>query len=62
MWNMTIACALRGGVSFVRSFSTGRGSSYKGKYFRCRIDIGGRRSFKAAIVKKSKMWLLITFL
>ena len=62
MWNMTIACALRWGVAYVGSFSTGRGSPYKRKYFRCGTDTGGRRSFEAAIVKKADMWLLITFL
>ena len=62
MWNMTIARALRWGVASIRSFSIGRGSSYKGKYFRYGIDTGGRRSFEAAIVKEADMWLLITFL
>ena len=62
MWNMTIACALRRGVAYVGSFSIGRGSPYKGKYFWCGIDTGERRSFEAAIVKKADTWLLITFL
>ena len=62
MWNMTIACALRWGVASVGSFSTGRGSPYKGKYFRCGTDTGEQSSFEAAIVKKADMWLLITFL
>ena len=62
MWNMTIACALRWGVASVGSFSNGRGSPYKGKYFRCKTDTGERLSFKATIVKKADMWLLITFL
>ena len=56
MWNMTIACALRWGVAYVGSFSIGRGSFYKGKYFRCGIDTGGRRLFKATIVKKVDIW------
>ena len=56
MWNMTIACALRWGVAYVGSFSIGRGSLYKGKYFRCGIDTGGRRLFKATIVKKVDIW------
>ena len=59
---MTIACALRWGVASVGCFSTKRGSPYKGKYFKCGTDIDERRSFEAAIVKKSYMWLLITFL
>ena len=62
MWNITIACALRKGVAYVGSFSTGRGSPYKGNYFRCGIDTGERRSFEAAIAKKADMLLLITFL
>ena len=62
MWNMTIAYALRWRVASGRSFSTGRGSPYKGKYFRCGTDTGGQRSFEVAIVKKADMWLLITFL
>ena len=45
---MTIVCALRWGVASVGRFSTGRGSPYKGKYFRCGIDTGERRSFKVA--------------
>ena len=59
---MTIACALRWGVASVRRFSTGRGSSYKGKYFRCGTDTDERLSFEAAIVKKAYMRLLIIFL
>ena len=59
---MTIGCALRWGVASVGSFSTRRGSPYKGKYFKCGTNTGGRRSFEAAIVKKVDMWLLITFL
>ena len=62
MWNMTIAYELRWGVASIENFSTGRGSHYKGKYFRCRTDTDGRRSFEATIVKKADMWLLITFL
>ena len=62
MWNMTIACAVRWGVTSIGSFSTGHGSPYKGKYFRYGTDTGGRRSFEVAIVKKAGMWLLITFL
>ena len=61
MWNMIIACTLRWRIASVGSFSTGRGSPYKGKYFRYGTDTGGRRSFKATIVK-ADMWLLITFL
>ena len=49
---MNIACALRWEVAFVRIFSTGRGSPYMGKYFKCRKYTGGRRSYEAAIVKK----------
>ena len=59
---MTIACSLRWGVAFVGSFSTGRGLAYTGNYFKRGIDIGERRSFETAIVKKADMWLLITFL
>ena len=59
---MTIACALRWRVASVECFSIGRSSPYKGKYFKCVIDIGERRSFEAVIVKKADMWLLITFL
>ena len=59
---MTIARALRWGVASVGRFSTGHGSPYKGKYFRCEIDTDERCSFEAAIVKKADMWLLITFL
>ena len=59
---MTIAYALRWGVAYVGRFSTGRGSPYKGKYFKCGTDTGEPRSFEAAIVKKVDMWLLITFL
>ena len=62
MWNMTIACALRWGVISVGSFSTGGGSPYKGKYFRCGTDTGEQRSFEATIVKKADMWILITIL
>ena len=62
MWNMTIACALRWGVAFIGSFSTGRGSPYKGKYFRYGTNTNERRSFDVVIVKKADMWLLITFL
>ena len=62
MWNMTIAYALRWGVASIGSFSTGCGSTYKGKYFKCRIDIDERHSFEATIVKKADMWLLMTFL
>ena len=62
MRNMTIACAIRWGVASVGSFSTRRGSPYKGKYFRCGTDTGGRCSFEAAIVKTIDIWLLITFL
>ena len=62
MWNMTIACVFRWGVVSVESFSTRRGSPYKGKYFKCRTDTSGWSSFEAAIVKKVDMWLLITFL
>ena len=62
MWNMTITCAFRWGVASVGSFITRRGSPYKGKYFRCITDTGRRRSFEAAIVKKTDMCLLITFL
>ena len=58
---MTIACALRWGVASVRRFSTGRGSPYKGKYFRCRTDTDERLSSEASIVKKANMWLLIFF-
>ena len=61
MWNMTIACALRWGVASVGSFSTRCGSLYKEKYFKCAIDTNERHSFEAAIVKKSDMWLLVTF-
>ena len=49
-------------VAYVGSFSTRRGSPYKGKYLRSRTDTGERRSFDATIVKKADMWLLITFL
>ena len=52
---MTIAYALRWGVAFVGSFSTGHVSSYKGKHFKCRTDTDGRRSFKATFVKKLDM-------
>ena len=62
MWNMIIACALRRGVAFVGSFSIGRGSPYKGKYFTCEANTSEWRLFKAAIVKKANMCLLITFL
>ena len=55
MCNIIITCALRGGVSSIESFSTKRGSPYKGKYFRCGTDTDGRRSFEAAIVKKANM-------
>ena len=62
MLNITIACAIRGGVVSVGSFSIRRDSPYTGKYFRCIIDIGRRRSFDTTIMKKADMWLLITFL
>ena len=60
--SVSIACALRWGVASVGVISNGRGSPYIGKYFRCETDISGQRSFKAVIVKKVDMWLLITFL
>ena len=62
MGNMTIACALRGGVASVGSFFTRHGSPYKGKYFRSKTGTGGQRSFDVTIVKKANMWLLIIFL
>ena len=33
-------------------YSTEHGSPFMGKYFRCREDTDGQRSFKAEIVKK----------
>ena len=57
VWNMTIACALRWGVALVGVSSTGRGSPFMGKIFRCKVYTGGRRSFEVAIVKKANMWL-----
>ena len=54
MWNMTIACTLRWRVASGGSFSTGRGSPYKGKYFRCKTDTSRRHSFEAAIVARSQ--------
>ena len=53
--SVSIACALRWGVASVGVISTGRGSPYMGKYFRCGTDIGGRCSFEAVIVKKADM-------
>ena len=63
VWNdcyefVNIACALRWGVASVGIFSTGRGSPYMGKYFRCKKYIGGRRSCKTTIVKKAGFWLV----
>ena len=48
----SIACALRYGVASIGSFSIGRGSSYMGQHFKCIVDIGGRLSLGAEIVKK----------
>ena len=59
---MNIACALRWEVAFVRIFSTGHGSPYMGKYFKCRKYTGGLRSYKAPIVKKAGLWLVKFFL
>ena len=55
MWNMTIACALRWGVASVGSFSTRRGSPYKGKNFKGETDTSEQLSFEAEIVKKVNM-------
>ena len=54
--NMTIACALRWGVAFVRVYSTVRGSPFMGKHFTCKEYTSGRRSLEAAIVKKVGLW------
>ena len=62
LWNMTIVCALRWGVTSIRVYSTGRRSPYMGKHFRCREYTGGQRSFEAAIVKKDELWLMKIFL
>ena len=59
--SVSIACALRWGVASVGVTSTGCGSPYMGKYFRCETNTGGRRSFETVIMKKANMWLLITF-
>ena len=32
-------------------------SPFMGKHFRCRVYIGGYRSFEVVIVKKANMWL-----
>ena len=59
--NASIACALTWRVAFVGSFSTGRGSSYMGLYFRYRVDTGRRLSLGAAIVKKAGLWFCNLF-
>ena len=61
LWNMTIACALRWGVASVGVYSTGCGSPYMVKHFRCREYTGGRRSFEAAILRKAGLWLIKIF-
>ena len=55
--NLTIAHALRWGVASVGVYSTGHGSPFMGKPFRCREYTGGRRSFEAVVVKKAGLWL-----
>ena len=52
---MTIACAIRWGVASIGKFSIGSDSPYKGKYFGCGTDTGGRGAFEATIVKKADM-------
>ena len=54
---VNIACALRWGVAFVGVYSTGHGSPFMGKHFRCKEYNGGRCSFEATIIKKSGLWL-----
>ena len=66
VWNdccecVNIACALKWKVASVGIFSIGCGSLYMGKYFMCRKYTGGRRSCKAAIVKKARLWLVKSF-
>ena len=50
---MTIAGALRWGVASVGIFSTGHGSPFIGKHFRCKVYTGGRLSFGAERLKKA---------
>ena len=57
LWNMTIVCAFRRGVSFVGVYPTGRDSSIMGKHLRCRKYTGERRSLEDTIVKKARLWL-----
>ena len=51
-------CALRWGVASVEVYSTGCvAHPLWEKHFRCKGYTGGRRSLKAAIVKKAELWL-----
>ena len=63
IWNdccecVNIACALRWGVASIGIFSTGSGSPYMGKHFKCRRYTDERCSFKAAQMKKADLWFL----
>ena len=53
---MIIACTLRWEVALVGSLLYWASLTLYRKYFRCRTDTDGRRSFKTAIVKKADMW------
>ena len=44
--------------SLCRNYTTGRGSPYTGKNFKCGIYVGGRLSPRVARVKKADLWLL----
>ena len=61
VWNVdvsvSIACAMQI-VAFVGVIFTGRGSPYMAQHFRCMKYTGGRRSFEAATMKKSDLWLV----
>ena len=61
-WNMTIEYVLRWRVASVGVYSTGRGSPYMRKYFRCREYTNEQRSFETAVVKKAGLWLMKIFL
>ena len=56
--NMTIACALRWGVASVGIFSTGHGSPFMGKHFKCKVYTGRQLSFEAERLKKVDIWLV----
>ena len=44
-----------GGNSLCRSLSTGHGSPFMGKHFKCRVYTGGRLSFGGREVEESRL-------